>query len=906
MTKIGWFSRLSNLQPSTAMIQLTAGSIGVAALLVMAAVAAAQNPTATAPLPGSGTHMSVPDGYSLHEVVDMGGHIANTAGSNAMYDTLVNLQSGPRMLGETFELRALPGKKGGLVDNLKLFSNGFGGDPNQFTRLNFEKGKLYDFSGVFRRDRQYFDYDLLGNPNIPAGKTIPIGPSAAPTSRFAWPQVMQSPEMFNTVRRMTDTNAILLPLSKVSFRAGYSQNIFQGPSLSPSGYQGALSSSLVLQEFQRNSTDDFLGAIDWKPIEGTKLTFEEQVNHYKADSYFTLAPQSYIFQEADGTKVVPFVSFDSMLPYGYSTTSGAFAASNVCNTGTGFNSMTSSTTVLNAPQTPGGLPVIDPACAVVSSYQRYQPTRILTPTETFRLQSTSIKNVSMNGNVRYTSANMSLPNYQEFFNGLTHVTSGTAGALRSIVYQGNANAKRKVIAADYGITWQAAKKFSLAEQISFSNVQQPGTAALTSVTALATTGAPNQTITYAGTLAAGTPPGFEGTAAVGSAPPINAGYFGQKFIINNVTGTWDVTDRATVSLDYRYQMHSIAEGGATHTGVVDDCPAIGGTAQLVAMCGTTTIHENTGIVNAAYRPTNDWEINGSVEIGSYDNVFTAVAPRQLQHYRVHTMLRPKTWATITGAYNDLERHNNTFNTQDDIAAGTIYYGPLNHVDHSRTVSLNADLAPNEHYGFNIAYSFNSVYTATNVCYPNGAAAWAPGAATPPGTSVPASGVYSNGVCQGVFSRGSTTNLTDWYGRVFMDAPTQFGAVSLALSPIEKFHANLGYRVTAVSGSQFFQDSRAVNGSLNSTYQSPFLSLAYALHKNFIWNGEYNYYGYGEGGVSGSQYCNTATPSTTNPNVAVVPCSTLAGLTAQAGPAWGFTAPRNFHANNVTLGVHYEF
>ncbi len=51
-----------------------------------------------------------------------------------------------------------------------------------------------------------------------------------------------------------------------------------------------MSSSLVLQEFQRNSTDDFLGAIDWKPIAGTKLTFEEQVNHYKADSYFTLAP----------------------------------------------------------------------------------------------------------------------------------------------------------------------------------------------------------------------------------------------------------------------------------------------------------------------------------------------------------------------------------------------------------------------------------------------------------------------------------------------------------------------------------------------------------------------------------------------------------------------------------------
>ena len=41
--------------------------------------------------------------------------------------------------------------------------------------------------------------------------------------------------MFNTVRRMTDTNLTLLPLSRVTFRFAYSKNIFQGPSLNPSG-----------------------------------------------------------------------------------------------------------------------------------------------------------------------------------------------------------------------------------------------------------------------------------------------------------------------------------------------------------------------------------------------------------------------------------------------------------------------------------------------------------------------------------------------------------------------------------------------------------------------------------------------------------------------------------------------
>ena len=83
---------------------------------------------------------------------------------------------------------------------------------------------------------------------------------------------------------------------------------------------------VLLQEFQRNSTDDFTGAIDWKPVQGTKLTFEEQIDHYKGDSYFTMAPSYLTVQEADGTKVALLASYQNFMPYGYSSTTGAFAA----------------------------------------------------------------------------------------------------------------------------------------------------------------------------------------------------------------------------------------------------------------------------------------------------------------------------------------------------------------------------------------------------------------------------------------------------------------------------------------------------------------------------------------------------------------------------------------------------
>ena len=88
-----------------------------------------------------------------------------------------------------------------------------------------------------------------------------------------------------------------------------------------------------------------------------------------------------------------------------------------------------------------------------------------------------------------------------------------------------------------------------------------------------------------------------------------------------------------------------------------------------------------------------------------------------------------------------------------------------------------------------------------------------------------------------------------------------------------------------------------------------MNVAWTVHPGLIWKGEYDYYGYGEGGgQSGAQWCNAnpalAVGSTTAP---VVACSSLANTAMCSGsPSYGFTAPRNFHANNVTMGVHYEF
>ena len=168
---------------------------------------------------------------------------------------------------------------------------------------------------------------------------------------------------------MTDTSLVLMPLSTWTYRIAYSKNLMEGPTNTPSGYQFAKYNA-VLAEYQRNDTDDITAAIDWKPVRGTMVTYEQQVTHYKGDSFFTLAANSLIAQEADGTPVA-INNFDSLSPYG-------IGACNTASMGTAYTNATTYT-IFSAPNPPGGQPIINPACAVVTDYLRSQPTRASIP-----------------------------------------------------------------------------------------------------------------------------------------------------------------------------------------------------------------------------------------------------------------------------------------------------------------------------------------------------------------------------------------------------------------------------------------------------------------------------------------------------------------------------------------------
>ena len=104
--------------------------------------------------------------YNIKHSVEFGYRFTDVTGSQATYDTFVNLQQGPRLLDFTTEMRSL-NHEGVFFDRLFFSNFGYGGDPQNVSRLNISKNKWYNFSALFRRNEYAWDYSLLANPLNP-------------------------------------------------------------------------------------------------------------------------------------------------------------------------------------------------------------------------------------------------------------------------------------------------------------------------------------------------------------------------------------------------------------------------------------------------------------------------------------------------------------------------------------------------------------------------------------------------------------------------------------------------------------------------------------------------------------------------------------------------------------------
>ena len=141
--------------------KFTVGWLAVIAMLLVSSAVRAQQ---TSPAESKGIDTG---NYNAHQTIEFGYRDSLISGNLNNYDTFENLGSGFRLFDYTLDMRSLD-HKGQFFDNLTFSNFGYGGDPNDVTRLRIEKNKWYEFRGMFRRDKNFWNYNLLANPLNPA------------------------------------------------------------------------------------------------------------------------------------------------------------------------------------------------------------------------------------------------------------------------------------------------------------------------------------------------------------------------------------------------------------------------------------------------------------------------------------------------------------------------------------------------------------------------------------------------------------------------------------------------------------------------------------------------------------------------------------------------------------------
>jgi len=577
-------------------------------------------------------------GYEIHSSFELGYRSTDVAGSGDMYDTLVNLQSGPRILDQTLSMQSLD-HQGLLFDDLYLNSFGWGGDPNNALRLRADKNKWYNLQGGFRRDQYFSDYDLLANPLNP------------PTSTPSLP-ALNSPNAFDTTRRMTDVDLTLLPQSRLSFRLGYSHNNMTGP-VYTSIHEGT--EALLLQPWNTTMNSYRMG-VDWRVLPRTVISYDQFLDYYRGDTGTHLASFAPALLPS-GAPVELGLSFDT-------------ANSEPCAVKAPATSLISSTGTLT-----------NVTCSAYFSYQRNQRIRTSTPTERFSLRSNYFQRLDLVAAYSYSDAEMTTP-LDESFSGLITRTNTLA-----FLGTGTAAASRISDNAQLGATLHLNRHLRIVEQLYFWAFRIPQDGNFSEVDSDCTAAIIKAKNCNLLTPLTSTTPTVVPTLSMSS--------FNQTWKKSQTELAWDISQKAGVRIGFRYgdrvfNLFNNFGGGETYNGF-----STLGEDHFV-------VHENTALLGFWGRPTPALRFNFDLEHSNFDNVIVAIAPRKESRYRLQASYKPRSWALLGGSINLLEDSN--------------AYALTDYIGHNRNYGLTASLAPRQRFGLDLAYNYNDVMQNALICF----------------------------------------------------------------------------------------------------------------------------------------------------------------------------------------------
>lgn len=865
---------------------LIALSFALLAVLYLAPVSRAQDNSAEPSGVDSGD-------YHIQQSVEFGFRANSLDGNTDTYDTFVNLGTGVRLFDYTLDMRSLD-HRGLFFDDLHFSNFGYGGDPNNVSRLDMGKNKWYDLSVLFRRDKDFWDYNLFVNPLNPAALnpagSLNTGCIVSPSSSAnpglpaycSNPSIAatNSPHEMDLVRRMQDYDLTLFPQSRIRFRLGFSHDREMGPTF-------FTTDSGTMPDFPENysfSTNAYRAGVDFRLLPRTTVSYDEFLTYFKQDSSVletpAATPGQYGYQVANGTPVDLGIVWSTQTP---------------------AEALPCAAPISNATTTPE---TASSTCNGFVSYSQVGRPRNYMPTERFRFESNYFRNFETSGAVGYSSSDNMIPDFNEIIIGWTTRNSSPGSTTA-----GPAEAKRVSVDADWSGVYKVNAKFRIRDSFHYNDWRIPGLwnselGSLFDTTTATGLGAPIGYFIAANCDAANnysgpTCPNHSANSAADLAYAFNWNFLKQDMRTNTFVLEYDVTPRFSADVGYQYERREIDDsslsyttediyypGGATAAMAAPYYLAARGNCALVAGALPTTctpnpdgdgsiiytapanttaptvytldIDENALLLGFQARPIDTLRINGDFTFGYNDAAFTRIDPRQVQSYKLHATYTPKPWASLDGAVEVHENRDNVYQ--------------VNNLEHDRMYSFTAMMAPNQRLSVSFGYNYWDVYTQSNICFnfsvtysnPAPPPSTLPALTTPPG--VPSVPCPIAGASVGAAGLGtlSTYASTD-----------HFPHADIMWKPTKTVTAALGYGGSFVRGSTIFLNPLAPTGTLDYNYQMPYASITFDIYKGFSYKMAWNYYGFDEAGL-------------TNPfGLAAIPL-------------------QNFNANNATFSFRYSF
>jgi hypothetical protein len=733
--------------------------------------------------------------------------------------------------------------QGVFFDSLTFSNFGYGGDPNDVSRLRIQKNKWYDFRAMYRRDKDYWNYNLLANPLNPAS----FNPATP---------ILNSPHALNLSRRMQDYDLTLLPQSRIRLRLGYSYNVDSGPAFTTSegGTEPLLTNNV------RETTNAYRAGVDYRGIARTTLSFDELLTYSKVDNSET--DNNLTYQLSNGTPVDLGLVFTGTSP----------CANPVTNTAT----------------TP---PTVTSNCNGYLSYSQVQNPRSTFPTERFSFESGYFKNFSMSGSAGYSSGNNTITGFHDDLDGWASRT-----VTRGSTTGGPGEAKRVSANANWSGDYRLTDRLNLVDEFRYDNWRIPSMWATDDTGLFATPPGPGQTglllpistvtpATFA-TVCPTAPyngplcPQHNSSSGADLTNELVSQFLGQKILSNSIELKVDITHRVSAYAGYMYTARTISDfsatldageiylpGGPTGNAGNDflaargDCALVAGvlpldctknldgsiqegsSTSLIAEASNDSarnlydIHESVGLAGATLRPMDTLRITGDMMFGYNDQSFTRISPRQLQSYKIQVRYTPAPWANISGSVDINENRDNV--------------SMVNNLEHARSYGFVTTLAPNAKFFVDFGFNYMDMYTQTYICFPDTGSTIFTSACSIPGASSPL-GTLSSYASKDYYAYGNVT----W-------------------KPFKRVTAMVGYAGSIVRGSTTFLNPMTPTGTLDFNYIKPLATLMIEIYKGLAYKTAWNYYGYNDKGVA-------------NP----------AGLAA--------LPMQDFNGNNVTFSFRYAF